>query len=102
MSILLRHHIFQVHRAVLALPLRLLSGNYIFEPFGVETLGPWGPSAHSLFKDLSKRLVDTSRDPRAGFYLGQRLSVAIQRGNAASLLGTLPADSVGEEFFDAV
>ena len=37
-----------------------------------------------------------------GFYLGQRLSVAIQRGNAASLLGTLPADSVGEEFFDAV
>ena len=77
-----------------------LSGNYVFEPFGVETLRPWGPSANSLFKDLSKLLVDTSRDPRAGFYLGQWLSVAIQCGNAraASLLGTLPADSVGEEF----
>ena len=79
-----------------------LIGNYIFEPLGVETLGPWGPSAHSLFKEISKRLVDTSIDPRAGFYLGQRLSVAIQRGNAASLLGTLPVDSVEEEFFDAI
>lgn len=79
-----------------------LVGSYIFEPFGVETLGPWGPSAHIIFKDLSKRLVDTSRDPKAGFYLGQRLSIAIQRGNAASLLGTLPVDGDEDEFFDAV
>ncbi|KAJ8719299.1 hypothetical protein PYW08_011474 [Mythimna loreyi] len=79
-----------------------LVGSYIFEPFGVETLGSWGPSAHKLFNELSKRLVDTSRDPRAGFYLGQRISIAIQRGNAASLLGTLPVDSDAEEFFDAL
>ena len=58
--------------------------------------------SHRLFKELSKRLVNTSRDPRPGFYLGQRLSVTIQRGNATSLLGTLPVDSVGEELFDAV
>ena len=79
-----------------------LIGNYMFEPFGVETLGPWGPSAHALAKEISKRLVDTSRDPRAGFYFAQRLSIAIQRGNAASLLGTLPGDSDEEQFFDAM
>ena len=79
-----------------------LTGNYMFEPFGVETLGPWGPCAHNLFKDLSKRLVDTSRDPKAGFYLGQRISIAIQRGNAASLLGTFPVDGDAEEYFDAL
>ena len=54
-----------------------------------------------LFKVLSKRLVDTSRDPRADFFLDQRLSIAMQRGNA-SLLGTIPTDSVREEFFDTV
>ena len=79
-----------------------LVGNYTFEPFGVETLGPWGPSAHLLYKDIAKRLADTSGDPRAGFYFGQKVSIAIQRGNAASLLGTLPVGSDEEEFFDAI
>lgn len=27
-----------------------LGCDYIFAPFGVETLGPWGPGAHSLFQ----------------------------------------------------
>ena len=78
-----------------------LIGSYMFEPFGVETLGPWGPSAHRIFRDIAKRLVDSSRDQRAGLFLGQRISIAIQRGNAASLLGTFPADSDADEFFDA-
>ena len=70
---------------------------------GFRTLGPWGPSAYSLFEELVKRLVDSIRDYRASFYLGQRLSVlAIQRGNAASLLGTLPVTSVGEEFYNLI
>ena len=77
-----------------------LIDNYIFEPFGVETLGSWGPSARSLYKEIAKRLVDASRDQRAGFFLAQRIGIAIQRGNAASLLGTLPVDIDGEEFFD--
>ena len=74
----------------------------MFEPFGVETLGPWGPSAHQVFKDIAKRLVDASRDQRAGLFLGQRISIAIQRGNAASVLGTFPIDSDVDEFFDAL
>ncbi|CAH1639389.1 unnamed protein product [Spodoptera littoralis] len=54
-----------------------LASSYIYEPFGVETLGPWGPSALKLFKNILKRLVDTSRDQRAGLFLGQRLSIAM-------------------------
>jgi len=79
-----------------------LIGSYMFEPFGVETLGPWGPSAHLVFRDIAKRLVDSSRDQRAGLFFGQRISIAIQRGNAASLLGTFPIDSEADEFFDAL
>ncbi|KAJ8716959.1 hypothetical protein PYW08_005358 [Mythimna loreyi] len=46
-----------------------LVGSYIVEPFGVETPGSWGPRVHKLFNELFKRLVDTSSNPRAGFYL---------------------------------
>ncbi|KAI8423875.1 hypothetical protein MSG28_012876 [Choristoneura fumiferana] len=55
-----------------------------------ETLGPWVPGALSLFKDLSKRLSDTTGDRRAGSFLAQRISLAIQRGNTASIFGTMP------------
>ena len=78
-----------------------LVGDYVFEPFGVETLGPWGPSTRFFYREISKRLIDASRDQKAGLFLGQRISIAIQRGNAASLLGTLPLDTDSEEYYDA-
>ncbi|XP_028167451.1 uncharacterized protein LOC114357861, partial [Ostrinia furnacalis] len=31
-----------------------LNESYIFVPFGVETMGPWGPSARSFYKELAK------------------------------------------------
>uniref|UniRef100_A0A2H1VT06 SFRICE_019370 n=1 Tax=Spodoptera frugiperda TaxID=7108 RepID=A0A2H1VT06_SPOFR len=49
-----------------------LVGSYCFEPFG-----------------------------KAGYFFGQKISIAIQRGNAASLLGTFPNDSDADEYFDA-
>ncbi|RVE47192.1 hypothetical protein evm_008160 [Chilo suppressalis] len=67
-----------------------LNENYIFVPFGVETIGPWGPSARSFFREISKRLAEVTGDQKTGSYLGQRISLAIQRCNAASLLGTIP------------
>ena len=74
-----------------------------FRRLGLKLLGRGVRVAHCLLKELVKRLVETSRDPRAGFRFRFRLlSVARQRGNAASLLGTLPVDSVGEEFCAAV
>ena len=77
-----------------------LSNAYVFEPFAVETLGPWGPGAHRLYRELAKRLTECSGDQRAGVFLGQRISLAIQRGNTASLLGTLPLGSdLGHIFY---
>jgi hypothetical protein len=70
----------------------VLGEGYIFAPFGVETLGPWGPGAKALYKELTERLIEASGDQRAGSYFGQRISLAIQRGNAASLLGTIAND----------
>ena len=59
-------------------------------------------SEYSLFyREITKRLIDASRDQKAGLFLGQRISIAIQRGNAASLLDTLPLDTDSEEYYDA-
>ncbi|XP_072937198.1 uncharacterized protein [Epargyreus clarus] len=70
-----------------------ISQSYMFVPFAVETMGPWGPEAKHFYKELSSRLIEASGDPRAGAYLGQQISLSIQRGNAASILGTLPRGS---------
>ncbi|CAH2229734.1 jg4500 [Pararge aegeria aegeria] len=43
-----------------------LDSRFIFVPFGVETLGPWGPEARALFKELSKGVIKSTCDPRAG------------------------------------
>ncbi|CAH2242815.1 jg11748 [Pararge aegeria aegeria] len=67
-----------------------------------ETLRPWGPGARALFKELSKRVIESTGDPRAGSYLGQRISLAIQRGNAASILGTVPCCVVFEDVLDFI
>ncbi|CAH2210858.1 jg24633 [Pararge aegeria aegeria] len=79
-----------------------LDSSFIFVPFGVETLGPWGPEARALFKELSKRVIESTGEPRAGSYLGQRISLAIQRGNAASILGTVPRCGGFEDVLDFI
>jgi hypothetical protein len=70
-----------------------LTDRHVFAAFAVETLGPWSPGAHELFGQLSKNLIKVSGDHRAGSFLAQRIGIAIQRGNAASLMGTLPQGS---------
>ncbi|CAH2229314.1 jg17063 [Pararge aegeria aegeria] len=67
-----------------------------------ETLGPWGPEARALFKELSKWVIESTGDPRAGSYLGQRISLAIQRGNAASILVTVPRCGGFEDVLDFI
>ncbi|CAH2232164.1 jg12329 [Pararge aegeria aegeria] len=79
-----------------------LDSSFIFVPFGVETLGSWGPEARALFKELSKRVIESTGDPRAGSYLGQRISLAIQRGNAARILGTVPRCGGFEDVLDFI
>ena len=63
--------------------------NHVFVPFAVETLGAWGASAWSLSSEIGARLSRKTGDPRATAFLRQNIDVAIQRGNAASILGTL-------------
>ena len=75
-----------------------LETSYHFVPIAVETLGTLGPEARSFFQDLGRRLKVATQELLSHHYLMQRISVAVQRGNAAAILGSLSANSVYNDF----
>ena len=68
----------------------LVSSN-LFTPIAIESLGTWGASAEEICRDIGARLAAITGDPRSHLFLKQRLALAVQRGNAASISGTLPS-----------
>ena len=75
-----------------------LDSCYFFTPVAIETSGVFGPKTTEFLKELGLRLRQVSGEANSFAYLTQRLSVAIQCGNAASVLGTIKMDSEEEEF----
>ena len=45
--------------------------------------------ARSLYKDIGRCITTATQDPRSHEYVVQRIAVAVQRGNAAMVLGTI-------------
>lgn len=64
---------------------------YILVPSGFETFGPWGLGAYNLINEIQKRLAKRTGDARSVCFLRQPISVEIQRGDAASAIGTVPS-----------
>jgi hypothetical protein len=63
-------------------------------PIAVETLGALGEEADDFVHEVGRRITAVTGKRRATEFLLQRLSVAIQRGNASAVLGT--ADSMAD------
>ena len=61
---------------------------YSFTPVANESAGACGPLTLEFLKDLGRRLSRVTGEASSYTYLLQRLSVAVQRGNSASILGT--------------
>eukprot|EP00731_Ephydatia_muelleri_P021279 Em0013g1006a len=74
-----------------------LSSHHFFTPVAIETSGVYGPRTADFLKELGHQLRQVSGEASSFHYLAQRLSVAIQRGNSASVMWTMDGD--GEEFF---
>jgi len=68
------------------------SGQHIFVPIAIETLGAWGPAAQEICAEIGGRIARCTGDVRSSSFLRQRIDIAIQRGNAAAVLGTLQAN----------
>ena len=67
-----------------------LEANHCFISVAIETLGEFGPEAHCFIslRDLGRRIADTTLDLLSAHHLRQTIAVAVQRGNAAAILGT--------------
>jgi hypothetical protein len=51
-------------------------------------LGPWGDEAKKIINEIGQKIQKITNESRSTSYLSQRISIAVQRGNAASVLGT--------------
>ena len=65
-----------------------LDPSHLFIPIAFETSGSLGPTTAGFLKELAHLISRENDEPLAHQYLLQRLSVAIQRGNAVSIWGT--------------
>jgi hypothetical protein len=55
-----------------------------------ETLGPWCKETIDFINVIGNRLIAESGDSKSKKFLFERISLAIQRGNVASIRGTFP------------
>jgi len=78
-----------------------LTSTFHFVPVAIETLGAFGEEALNFIHKLGRRISTVTGERRATEFLWQRLSVAIQRGNASSVLGTVDssADNLDTVFY---
>ena len=76
-----------------------LGVGYSFTPVAIETLGAMGKKSLAFLKDLGHRVRQRTGEVKAKAYLIQRLSVAVQRGNAASVLGSVGGRPELEDLF---
>jgi len=70
-----------------------------FVPLAVETLGALGKKAATFFRDIGRHIAVATGEPRSTQFLFQRLSIAIQGGNAASVVGTASSDCCLDDVF---
>jgi hypothetical protein len=64
-----------------------------------ETLGPWCKEAIDFINVIGNRLIAESGDSKSKKFLFERISLAILRGNAASIRGTFPDSVILSEIF---
>ncbi|KAI5728591.1 hypothetical protein M8J77_018338 [Diaphorina citri] len=73
--------------------------NYIFKAVAVETMGPICGEAKGWLEDLGRLAIVKTGEPRAKNFIYQQISLAVQRGNAASILGAHPCGEGLENVF---
>ena len=71
-----------------------------FEPFSVETLSHLGPAAKNAIRKISQLIKGVIEgDLKVKSFITQNIGLAVQMGNAALVLETLPCQNGIEDFF---
>ena len=77
----------------------LLEDRFIVQPIGLETLSSWGPAARTFLSNIGRRIEQAMGRERSSEFLRQRISMEIQRGNAASVMGTAETSKDWDKYF---
>ena len=65
----------------------------LFSPITIETAGVWNSQAREFIKELVKRITTVIGEIKEISYIFQQVSVAIQRGNMLSFIGSFITDT---------
>ena len=66
-----------------------LQSSHLFVPVAIETAGVFGQEALAFLQELGHRLWVKTGESLSHHHLLQRIAVAMQRGNTATVLGTM-------------
>src|SRR6218665_33744 len=67
-----------------------ISKTHAFVAVSLESSGAWSWEGLEFIPELGRRMTNTTLDKLETSYLFQRISVAVQRGNAICFASTLP------------
>ena len=76
-----------------------LANNYTIMPVAVETLGSFAPMGMKFLKEVGSRISEVTGDARSPSFLFQAIGISIQKGNAASIAGTVPLSKKLDELY---
>ena len=62
-------------------------------------MGSWGTGAKEFLSDIGNRVRQATGNARAMEFLRQRVSIEIQRGNAAAVMGTVESSKEWDSIF---
>ena len=76
-----------------------LADKHDFVPVAIETLGTWGERGLAFSNEVGRRVTVAAitGDNRSTAFLKQHMSLAIQRGNVAAVLGTFASSTADDD-----
>ena len=71
---------------------RELARTHQFAPIAIETRGAWNEKAVKFISEVERRITEVTNEQQETMFLFQRISVALQRGNAIAFRNTFPSE----------
>ena len=68
-------------------------------PIGIETFDAWSLEGSKFIQSIGRKVPEATGKKRSTSFIFQKISMAIQRGNASCVLGTVPHSEGLDEIF---
>ena len=69
-----------------------LAKTHQFVPIAIETGGAWNEKEVEFISEVGRRITEVTNEQQEAMFLFQRISVALQRGNASAFRNIFPSE----------